>query len=96
MSKKTGVIVAVVLVVVLGVWYFINSSNKSEITNNSNQQEQNSVDQGILPTDMSTSSPTDTSDAGINQDIKAVDSNLNALGNDSVNANQDVSVTPAL
>ncbi len=96
MSKKIGITLAVILVIVLGGWYFIGSSNKYQTDDNSNQQVQNLGNQNSTQVETETSSSTDTSDTGIDQDVKVLDSHLQALGTDSSNANQDVSATPAL
>ena len=58
------------------------ASTTTQPTDNSNNEAGTSV-----------SSPTDTSDTGINQDVQAIDSQLQGLGTDSSSANQDVSIT---
>ena len=94
MSKKFGITLAVILVVILGGWYYMSSSNKSQTDDSSNQQTQNLDNQ--TNSQVETSSSTDLSDTGIDQDVKSIDSHLQALGTDSANANQDVSAVPAL
>ncbi len=89
MNKQKITTIVVILVILIGIWWYFMAAPKKALSpsGDQNQQTQNTTDNSVPP-----SAPTDTSDSGIDQDVKSVDSELQGLGTDSANANQDVSV----
>ena len=94
MSKKSLVILAVVIIVLIGICVWYTSSPTQVPTNTKNVQVQNNVAVPITTandTNQSTmSASTNTSDAAINQDLGAIDAQLKGLNTDSANINSSL------
>ncbi len=87
MSKSSKFIVWIVIaaIVVVGIILIINS-------NQSNQPAGTSA--GISGNVSGQTSPTDTSDAALNQDLSSLDNQLNGLSSDSASINQSLNDQP--
>ena len=96
MSKKIIWTIVIVLIIIAGIWYFMSSSSSSKqtpqpVSDNTGQIQNVAAAQ----VGVQSSASTDTSNAGINQDVSAIDAQMQGLGTDSASANQNVSATSA-
>ena len=96
--KKQAISIGIIVILIGGIWYFMSSSNTPQTNAISPNQASptQTTDQTNQQTNTDVSVSTDSSNTGIDQDVKAVDSQLQNLGTDSTNANQSVSVNPAI
>lgn len=90
-TRKTWVTIIVIIVIIIigSVLYATSSSKGSNPAQNQQSTNQASAAAGVNP-----SAPTDTSNAGLQQDMNAVDNQMNNLNTDTSNADQGMSSSP--
>ncbi|MDO8469977.1 MAG: hypothetical protein Q7S84_03100 [bacterium] len=86
-TVKTAVIVSVVVVVVVGLWWFMRSQNAYAPGTATDVPPAPEI--GITPP-----VPQNPSGASIEQDMASIDAQLNALGSDSAAVDESLSDTP--
>lgn len=89
-KSKTIIIIIVIIVVLIGIWLIMKpSSSDQSMQNSSGQSQAQNTDNGTINDNNGlTTSPTDNSDAALNQDLNSVDGQMSGLDSDNANANQ--------
>jgi amino acid transporter len=93
-TSKTwiAVIVVVVIIIIGWLWYVSSNNNPNSLGQYNNTVQNQQVNQTSLSTNAS--SPTDSSDAGLQQDLNAADNQINNINTDTSNATQGLSSSP--
>ena len=94
MSKTYIIVIIIVVIVVVagGAWWYISSSQKPvSVAPTQQNVATNSSQNGTQATgSVSSANPQDTSDASINSDLSAIDTQMTGLNTDSNNVNQSL------
>ena len=95
-SAKTWIAVAVVLVVVIigWIWYGNSSGNVPAQYEQTPAADTSSSGSNSAASVTAMSSATNTSDAGLNQDLNSVDGQMTGLNSDTSSADQGLNSTP--
>ncbi len=92
MQSKIVLWVIILLVIVLGAWwYFAQTPKVTAPTSVSTQTEQTAAPVAPQPTTVNGISTTDTSDAAISQDTAAVDAQMSSLNSDNTSVDSGMS-----
>ena len=82
---KLVILVIVIVIAVAGIWWWHSSSSQKQTTNTaSNLKTTQSVQINAV------TSPNDASDAGLSNDLSAIDNQINGLNTDSANVDQSL------
>ena len=89
MSSTGKLVIGVIVVVLIGLGFWYYSANKGGTAPAAPGSSASPSDAGVLPT-----SASDNSDAALNQDTAAVDTQLNGLNSDSATVDSSINDKP--